>query len=190
MRAAGRTLLALLIAGGCNREPNVNKVADDSVAAPAVATAPPDRADVQAAEAALTAFLDASREGSATRSQLPSLTACGQSDAPLPGPMLARFELLEPSFRGDTVVGRAVVTTVADQDVDRIHPGYFVARLRVRSDTLEWDVLRGDSDAWVVCNGLHFGITAPDSLTTWRPAGASSASARALADSIGRASVR
>jgi hypothetical protein len=104
--------------------------------------------------------------------------------------MLARFELVEPSFRGDTVVGRAVVTTVADQDADRIHPGYFVARLRVRSDTLEWDVLRGDAGEWVVCNGLHFGLTAPDSLTSWRPSGASAASARAVADSLGRATSR
>jgi hypothetical protein len=100
--------------------------------------------------------------------------------------MLARFRLLEPSSRGDTVVGRAVVTTVADQDNDRIHPGYFVARLRVRSDTLEWDVLRTESGDWVVCNGLRFGLTAPDSLTAWRPAGASAATARALADSLGR----
>ena len=186
MSGAGWWLLALLTAGACAREPEVRTAADDSVIAPAIAATPPDSADVQAAEAALTAFLDASREGSATRPQLPSLTTCGAGDAPLPGPMLARFELLEPSFRSDTIVGRAVVTTVADQDVDRIHPGYFVARLRVRSDTLEWDVLRSDSGAWVVCNGLHFGLTAPDSLTAWRPAGASAASARALADSIGR----
>lgn len=183
MRAA-RCLL--LIAAACTREPDVGNVADDSAAAPAVAATPPDSADVQAAEAALTSFLDASREGSETRSQLPSLTSCSAGDAPPPGPMLARFELLEPTFRADTIVGRAVVTTVADQDIDRIHPGYFVARLRVRSDTLEWDVLRGSSGEWVVCNGLHFGLTAPDSLTAWRPAGASAASARAVAESIGR----
>jgi hypothetical protein len=64
-------------------------------------------------------------------------------------------------------------------------PAYFVARLRVRRDTLEWDVLRSESGGWVVCNGLRFGLTAPDSLTAWRPKGASSAAARALADSIG-----
>ena len=79
----------------------------------------------------------------------------------------------------------SVVTTVADQDVDRQHPGYFIARVRVRSDTLEWDVLRAESGDWVVCNGLHFGLDAPDSLTAWRPNGASAATARALADSIG-----
>jgi len=59
-----------------------------------------------------------------------------------------------------------------------------VARLRVRSDTLEWDLLRAESGEWVVCNGLRFGLAAPDSLTSWRPAGASAASARALADSL------
>jgi hypothetical protein len=98
--------------------------------------------------------------------------------------MLATFELLPATSRADTVVGRAVVTTVAEQDADRVHPGYFVARLRVRRDTLEWDVLRSESGGWVVCNGLRFGLTAPDSLTAWRPTGASSAAARALADSI------
>jgi hypothetical protein len=98
--------------------------------------------------------------------------------------MLATFELLVPSARADTVVGRAVVTTVAEQDVDRQHRGYFVARMRVRRDTLEWDVLRAESGDWVVCNGLRFGFTAPDGLTAWRPNGASAAAARALADSL------
>jgi len=99
--------------------------------------------------------------------------------------MLGGFELLNPTSRADTVVARAVVTTVAEQDVDRVHPGHFVARMRVRQDTLEWDILRSRSGDSVVCNGLRFGLTAPDSLTTWRPAGASAAAARALADSIG-----
>jgi hypothetical protein len=99
--------------------------------------------------------------------------------------MLAKFELLPATSRADTIVGRAIVTTVAEQDVDRVHPGYFVARLRVRRDTLEWDVLRSESGNWVVGNGLRFALTAPDSLTAWRPKGASAAAARALADSIG-----
>ena len=183
---AGHLWLVACIVSACAREPEVNSSADDSAVTAAAVTTPPDSSEVAAAEAALSAFLDASREGSPSRSRVPSLTACDVGDVAPPGPMLARFELLEPSFRGDTIVGRAVVTTVAEQDVDRIHPGYFVARQRVRSDTLEWDVLRGDSGEWVVCNGLHFGLTAPDSLTTWRPAGASAATARMLADSIGR----
>jgi hypothetical protein len=190
MRDGGWWLLALLVASACAERPDGDDRDDDSLAVPAVVAAPPDSTDVQAAEGALAAFLDASREGSTTRSQLPSLTSCGAGAAASAGPMLARFELLAPSFRGDTIVGRAVVTTVADQDVDRIHPGYFVARLRVRSDTLEWDVLRGDAGDWVVCNGLHFGLAAPDSLTAWRPAGASAVLARALADSIGRTRAR
>ena len=98
--------------------------------------------------------------------------------------MLGAYEVLASTTRADTIVGRAVVTTVAEQDVDRQHRGYFVARVRVRRDTLEWDVLRAESGEWVVCNGLRFGLTAPDSLTTWRPSGASAATARALADSL------
>jgi len=144
----------------------------------------PDSASIRDAMAALDAFLDASREGSATRASLGGLTACPTGDAPAPGPMLGAYELLSATTRADTIVGRAVVTTVAEQDVDRQHPGYFVARVRVRSDTLEWDVLRAESGNWVVCNGLKFGLTAPDSLTTWRPSGASVATARALADSL------
>ena len=66
-----------------------------------------------------------------------------------------------------------------------MHPGHFVARMRVRQDTLEWDILRSRSGDSVVCNGLRFGLTAPDSVTTWRPPGASAAAARALADSLG-----
>jgi hypothetical protein len=150
-----------------------------------VAFTPPDSAALRAATEALSAFLDASREGSMSRGQLAELTACpGAADA-AQGPMLAKFDLLPAASRGDTVVGRAVVTTVAEQDVDRVHPGYFVARMRVRRDTLEWDILRSESGGRVVCNGLRFGLTAPDSLTAWRPAGASAAAARALADSIG-----
>jgi len=160
---------------------------DAASAAPttAVSGTPPDSATVVAATEALRQFLDASREGSSTRASLARLTACAEGNDSPPGPMLASFELLPSTARADTVVGRAVVTTVADQDVDRQHPGYFVARLRVRSDTLEWDVLRSESGDWTVCNGLRFGLTAPDSLTTWRPNGASSAAARALADSVG-----
>jgi hypothetical protein len=159
---------------------------DVQASAPAAAASvtPPDSATMRAATYALGRFLDASREGSPTHSALASLTACASGDDAVPGPMLATFALLPPVARADTVVGRAVVTTVAEQDVDRQHPGYFVARQRVRSDTLEWDVLRSESGDWVVCNGLRFGLTAPDSLTTWRPNGASASAARALADSI------
>jgi hypothetical protein len=152
---------------------------------PTIAVTPPDSATLVEATAALTSYLEASREGSGTRGSLPRLTACPTGVDRAPGPMLAAFEILPATARADTVVGRAVVTTVADQDVDRQHPGYFIARVRVRSDTLEWDVLRAESGEWVVCNGLHFGLDAPDSLTAWRPNGASAATARALADSIG-----
>jgi|SRR5690348_7088465 len=180
---AAVTLVACL---GCaaGREP-VHDTTTDAPPAAAVAFTPPDSTALREATAALGEFLEASREGSATHDRLTRLTACPGGDEPAQGPMLATFELLAPSARADTVVGRAVVTTVAEQDVDRQHRGYFIARMRVRRDTLEWDVLRSESGDRVVCNGLRFGFTAPDSLTAWRPNGASRAAARALADSIG-----
>jgi hypothetical protein len=156
--------------------------------APVIGVMPPDSASILEANGALEAFLDASREGSTTRNALPDLTRCPGGEGAAPGPMLARYVLLPGALRADTIVGRALVTTVAEQDADRQHPGYFVARMRIRSDTLEWDVLQTERGFWVVCNGLRFGMMAPDSLTTWRPSGASAEAARALADSLaGRA---
>ena len=179
-----RGLACVIVFAGCEseREP----AQDSAVGAPsaAVAFTPPDSSALRAATSALGAYLDASREGSATREQLAELTSCPGGADQAQGPMLAAFQLLPATSRADTVVGRAIVTTVAEQDVDRVHPGYFVARLRIRRDTLEWDVLRSESGGWAICNGLRFGLTAPDSLTAWRPTGASAARARALADSI------
>ena len=177
--------VATLILTSCAGERTPHADSTPSTAPVAIDAMPPDSATVAAATVALAAYLDAAREGSPTRDALPRLTACPEGVDHAPGPMLAAFEILPASTRADTVVGRAVVTTVAEQDVDRQHPGYFIARVRVRSDTLEWDVLRAESGDWVVCNGLRFGLDAPDSLTAWRPNGASAETARALADSIG-----
>jgi hypothetical protein len=184
MRRSLRGLACLVAFAACESERE--SVRDSAASAPpaAVAFTPPDSAALRAATQALGTYLDASREGSTTREQLAELTACPEGADSAQGPMLAKFELLPATARADTAVGRAIVTTVAEQDVDRVHPGYFVARLRVRRDTLEWDVLRSESGGWVVCNGLRFGLTAPDSLTAWRPNGASATAARALADSI------
>ena len=185
-RLAASWLGAWVSLAACNRAPEPDVADTAAAAAPiAVDVVPPDSVMLQEATAALAAFLDASREGSSTHDALPRLTACPSGAGDSPGPMLASFELLPATARADTVVGRAVVTTVADQDIDRQLRGYFIARVRIRSDTLEWDVLRTESGAWVVCNGLRFGLDAPDSLTAWRPDGATAATARALADSIG-----
>jgi hypothetical protein len=81
------------------------------------------------------------------------------------------------------VVARASVTTVAEQDVDRRSFERFVARQRVRTDVLEWDVIP-TGEGWQVCNGIRFGYRGADSLTSWLPAGTSIATARALADSV------
>lgn len=185
-RLRGSALCAGLALVACVRDSKPSRSSAEAMpAVPSVAFTPPDTAELKAATKILGEFLDASREGSANRDRLARLTACPDGSGPAQGPMLAAFELLPASSRADTVVGRAIVTTVAEEDVDRQHPGYFIARLRVRRDTLEWDVLRSESHEWMVCNGLQFGLTAPDSLTAWRPKGASAAAARALADSIG-----
>jgi len=183
---SSRRRVSLLVAGlllaACTRDEQ-SRLPEPS-ADPTPPGVPPDSATIVEANRGLEAFLEASREGSTTREALPGLTRCPGGGGPVPGPMLAKYVLLPGALRADTIVGRALVTTVAEQDVDRQHPGYFVARVRVRSDTLEWDLLQTETGSWVVCNGLGFGLTAPDSLTTWRPNGASAATARALADSL------
>ena len=188
MKAHALAAALALVAVACRRAPegSADTTSGSDSVTPTISSVPPDSAAVASALATLAAYLDASREGSGTRDDLVRLTDCRGGGDPLPGPMLATHEILPPATRGDTVIGRAVVTTVAEQDVDRRHPGYFVARLRVRADTLEWDVIPTGEGTWVVCNGLSFGITAPDSLTAWRPDGASYATARAVADSISR----
>lgn len=154
--------------------------------------APPaarDSGTIRSAEVALRHFLDASREGSNMRDSLPALTACGDQsgDSYFPTTLLAGYSIMPSDIHGDTVVARAAVVTVAEQDVDRRNNG-FTARQRVREDVLEWDVIpTEDGQHWAVCNGLRFGYFGADSLTTWRPDGASYATARALVDSIVKA---
>ena len=146
-------------------------------------------AAVNSAEASLRSFFDASREGSATHDSLPILTACGDvgGTSYFPTTLLAGYSLLPFDMHGDTVVARASVVTVAEQDVDH-RSSRFTARQRVREDVLEWDVVPTDEPGhWVVCNGIRFGYLGADSLTTWRPAGASYQTVRALVDSIVRA---
>jgi hypothetical protein len=148
-----------------------------------------DSVAVKSATTAMAQFLDASREGSPTRDNLQALTACedGGGETYFPSTLLAGYSLLPFDMHGDTVVARASVVTVAEQDVDRRASG-FTARLRVREDVLEWDVIpTGQPGQWVVCNGLRFGYIGADSLTTWRPEGASYAKALSLVDSIVKA---
>lgn len=148
-----------------------------------------DSAAVKSAEASLRSFFNASREGSTTHDSLAVLTACGDDGGSsyFPTTLLAGYSLLPFDMHGDTVVARASVVTVAEQDVDR-RSARFTARQRVREDVLEWDVIPTDEPGhWVVCNGLRFGYLGADSLTTWRPDGASYKTARALVDSIVKA---
>lgn len=152
-------------------------------------TSSPNVANVAAAERVLREYLDASRESTLDPTTTSALSACGDGGQSFfPTTLLAGYTLLPFETRGDTVIGRAKVVTVAEQDIDRRSGGHFQARQRVRSDILEWDVIPVDGDEWVVCNGLRFGYTGADSLTTWTPNGASYVSARRLADSVVAAS--
>ncbi|MEQ1690860.1 MAG: hypothetical protein ABMA00_06210 [Gemmatimonas sp.] len=154
----------------------------------AAAVATPDSAQLATAQRVMRAFLDASRESSLDPVVLDTLGACGEGgQSYFPTTMLAGYTLLAFEARGDTIVSRAEVVTVAEQDIDRRATNRFVARQRVRSDVLEWDVIPDGAGRWAVCNGLRFGYRGTDSLTTWRPDGASYESARHLADSIAAA---
>jgi hypothetical protein len=155
------------------------------VAAPAIPSTPPDSGTFLAAQRTLVAFLDASREATLDPAALDTLAACGDGGQPyFPTTILAGYSLLPFEFRGDTIIARAEVVTVAEQDIDRRATDRFVARQRLRTDVLEWDVFADESGRWVVCNGLRFGYRGVDSLTTWRPDGASYESAMRQADSI------
>lgn len=183
--------LIVVFATGCDRRPDTDRALDVQ-SPPAAANVPvaetpvaPATVDVAAAERVLREYLDASRESTLDPAVTVALSACGDGGQSFfPTTLLGGYTLLPSETRGDTVVGRAEVITVAEQDIDRRSGGRFQARQRVRRDILEWDVYAGDTGEWVVCNGLRFGYTGADSLTTWAPSGASYVSARRLADSI------
>jgi hypothetical protein len=178
-----RMIGAVLLLGACagERAPNGS-------AAPAAAVAPSAaRGAPGSPEAALAAYLEASREGSATAGALDTLLGCDARGAfVLPVTMLGAYRVLPAGGAGDTLLGRAVVVTVAEQRADRRDRDRYVARQRVEEDTFEWDLVRGDG-RWTVCNGVQFGFHQPDDATTWFPLGASRATARRLADSVYRA---
>lgn len=192
MRVVSRISVGVVMAVGavaCRGESTPATVNDARARDAAALAAPPlNAATLATTQHALRTFLEASRETSPDPVALDTLGACGDGgQSYFPTTMLAGFTLLPFESRGDTVVGRAEVVTVAEQDVDRRTPNHFVARQRIRSDVLEWDVIPTDEGGWVVCNGLRFGYRGTDSLTTWRPDGASYATARRLADSIAAA---
>ena len=177
------SVLAIAACIGCRGD--ARPAVSDSVAGQGAAVAPADSARMSAAQHALRAFLEASRESSPDPVALDTLGACGEGgQSYFPTTLLAGYTLLAFESRGDTVIGRAEIISVAEQDIDRRAPDRFVARQRVRSDVLEWDVIPDGEGRWSVCNGLRFGYHGADSLTTWRPEGASYETARRLADSI------
>ena len=122
------------------------------------------------AVAVFDAYLTASRR-MGDRATVESLSCEDGGAGQLPTQLLASWVVVSHEPRGDTVVVRAQVTTVAEIDVDR--RGVLVGRQRVRSDILEWDIFVDDNANWVVCNGLRFGFSGDTGQVSWRPEGAS-----------------
>ena len=183
----GRLLLVCLALCACrgDRAQWMTRSTDGGASIVATTSTPVDSASLTAAQHVLHQFLQASRETTLNSTAADTLSACGDNgQSYFPTTVLAAYTLLPFESRGDTIVGRADVVSVAEQDIDRRMANRFIARQRVRHDVLEWDVIRVDDTHWAVCNGLRFGYRGVDSLTTWRPDGASYATVRALADSI------
>jgi hypothetical protein len=179
-RAGTLALATGLVLGACAAEPRAGGTASPP---PPVRAASPG--DLGAAERALAAYLDASRDGSPTAPALDTLLGCDARGAfVLPITLLGAYRVLPASGAGDTLLGRAVVVTVAEQRADRRNRDRYLGRQRLEVDTLEWDLVRGEDGGWQVCNGIQFGFHEPEDATTWFPLGASRASARRLADSV------
>ncbi|MEO7521678.1 MAG: hypothetical protein ABIW79_07675 [Gemmatimonas sp.] len=176
-------LVAVGVSCHASDEPTTRAVSGDpALSAGNAPTTAHDSALTTAALSALVSWLDASMERTG-RASVYGASSCDDDAAAFPSPLLATYEVLPSSLRGDTVVGRASVTTVGEQDIDRRAGDGFVARQRVRTDVLEWDVIPSEG-GWRVCNGIRFGYRGADSLTRWTPDGAGIKSARALADSL------
>jgi hypothetical protein len=180
----------LLFAACAPNEPAVI-VTRQRVLAPATMdstrTTPADRAAADSAQRVLAEYLELSREGTTGEpGERTALLGCDMStERFLPIEMLAAYTIEHAAWRGDTVVVRASVITVAEQDADRADPARIVARQRVRRGEWEWDIVRGD-DGWLVCNGPQFGFAGGE--MEWRLPGSSMTTARALADSVWRVS--
>ena len=182
---------ALACAGGdATPAAHTTATATSGAVAPGVAavdtTFVPGFARDDPASAAVERFLALSvADAAGDPAALDELLACGLAPASdLPAELLADYAITGRSARGDTTVVRARVVTVAEQDRSRTAPGRFTASQRVREGEWEWDVVRDEDGAWRVCAGPRFGLVAPDSLTTWRPDGATAATARELAASL------
>jgi hypothetical protein len=180
-------VLLLACAGGCGDDrgpatPAPLAAAPTSLAAADEGFVAGFAAD-DSASAVVDRFLRLSAAAAGTEpAAIAALLGCGLADeSDLPAELLADHAITGRLARGDTTVVRARVVTVAEQDRSRTDPARFTASQRVREGEWEWDVVRGEDCGWRVCAGPRFGLVAPDSLTTWRPDGASSATARELA---------
>ena len=143
----------------------------------------------EAAESVVNEYLRRATPRMSVSAEPDSLFACDQFGSGNPELVLAKHRLLGSEMRGDTVVVRAAVVSVAQ--VRLKEDGYEVEQ-GIRDDTLSWSVIKNPStDRWGICGFSREGpdflrIQYLDSRTTWR-GGATLQSVQRLADSIAMA---
>lgn len=143
---------------------------------------------VSEAEVRLAAFLKGSLEISPP-TETNALMSCvpdGQTDRYL---TLARYRVLGSALRGDSVDAAAEVVTVAEETGSPNVANRYVTRVRIRTDTLHWVMVRDSaSKKWGVCGyakeGFGFGHYGDDVNTDWLPPSETWAHVRQLAESV------
>jgi hypothetical protein len=147
-------------------------------------------ARVPDAERRLAAYLQAALTSDST-SDPDDFMACvpdGTTDRTL---VPARYRVVASSRVRDTVYASAEITSVAEERRDpEVYYGY-IAELRVRTDTLRWQMIRDGTGGWGVCGysleGYGLGRYGSDSLTRWLPREGSLHRMNELIDSVQRA---
>ena len=186
------TMLLLPLAAACQGDDRsstalaagVPPAAPPAVEEPVRPDVPPGDPAVAALDRYLALSLADAPEGGTAPDALAALLGCEMPFEPeLPAELLAAYAISGRGRRGDTVVVRARVLTVAEQDRGRGDPARLVATQRVRPGEWEWDLVEQDG-AWRVCTGPRFGFVGEPAGTTWRTEGASLETARALAATV------
>lgn len=185
-------LILLPFVAACAGDPR-SSAALDAAEPPAAATVaedpvrpelPPGDPAVAALDRYLALSLADVPGSDAAPGELAALLGCDMPFEPeLPAELLAAYTVSGFGRRGDTIIVRARVLTVAEQDRARGDPARLTASQRVRQGEWEWDLVEQDG-AWRVCTGPRFGFVGDPAATTWRTEGASLTTAFELAAQV------
>lgn len=185
IRSIGCALIAAL-AASCSssaHQPGDKPSSRDSMASAAAV----DTSTARERRAALGAYLAAALYTHSGK--IPdSLAACDDDFAPPKRLALAAYDVLQATGDTGTTIPARIVS-VAEFDPSEQHAEKTIATVRVRVDTLHWNVVRDTSKTrWVVCGfakeGFDFADSTSEHNVDWRPAGASAAAMTHLADSV------